>query len=152
MRSAFCSKPQVQQQKPTHHMSHQCGESGCLSVVKKRKKEYRTDDVWIKKRKSYYILLVCCVESLCSTFSYFCNHTIGVTQKEQIQSLLFICRLLQWQVPEMDVLIWILHDHYFSEKEKKNFIELFRKFKHNKLTKKKSTIIQSWSNYVQLIM
>lgn len=52
-------------------------------------------------------------------FSYLCNHTIGVTQKEQIQSFFFVCWLLQRQVPEMNVLVRILHDHYFSGKTKK---------------------------------
>lgn len=66
----------------------------------------------------------------CFTLSYFCNHTVSVTQEEQIQSLLLICWVLKWQVLEMDVLVWILHDHYFSGEEKNRL----RKFQGNKWT------------------
>ncbi len=39
--SALCFKPQVAKQKLTHHMSHQCGESVCLSVEKNHRNTNR---------------------------------------------------------------------------------------------------------------
>ncbi len=48
VRSALCFRPQVAKQKLTHHMSHQRGESGCLSVEKNHRninRNYR-ENAW----------------------------------------------------------------------------------------------------------
>jgi len=46
---------------------------------------------------------------------YFCDHTIGVTQEEKIESFLLIGRLLNRQVLELNILLGVSHDCYLTD-------------------------------------
>ena len=49
--------------------------------------------------------------------TYLCSHTMSVTQEEKVQGFFLIGRLLNGQIPELDILLRVMHDRYRTEKK-----------------------------------
>ena len=49
--------------------------------------------------------------------TYLCSHTMSVTQEEKIQGFFLIGRLLNGQIPELDILLRVMNDCYRTEKK-----------------------------------